>query len=166
MLHAGTSFRGQGFTLVELVIVILLLGILSVYAAGRLYPDFTARQAAEELVQAIRVTQGAAFDNTAFDDDGEVKPPAVQIEADGIRFDLDGDGVADKGSPGGATWALQEPASLKVSIEPTGKVTFDSLGRPTCSGFSCDTAAVSISITARGDTETVTLQPITGYVSR
>lgn len=150
-MRLGAVRRG-GFTLVELVIVILLLGILSVYTAGRLYPDYTARQAAEELIQAMRHAQERAM--------GQGGGTGVVIEADGIRFT--GMTVSD------AEWRLLKPGqSIEASLSPTGSVAFDEMGRPACSGgLSCANAAQHITIQARGQTETVTLEPITGYVHR
>lgn len=152
MMRPGTHLRRHGFTLVELVIVILLLGILSVYASTRLFPDYTARQASEELVQAIRHAQERAMDQGGGTE--------VVIESDGIRFT----GM----TVSGAEWRLLKPGqSIEASLSPTGSVGFDAMGRPTCSGaLACADAAQAITVQARGQTETVTLEPITGYVYR
>jgi len=146
------SLRMRGFTLVELVIVILLVGILSVYAAGRLFPDYTARQASEELVQAIRHAQERAMDRGG--------SPSVTIEADGIRFN----GMTVSGNE----WRLLKPGpSIEVSLSPTGSISFDTTGRPACSGgLACAAGQAVITVQANDQTETLTLEPITGYVHR
>ncbi len=143
-----------GFTLVELVIVIVLLGILSVYAAARFSPDFTARQAAEELVQALRHTQETALDNTG----GPGR--TLRIDADGIVFVNLPAGPAD--------WAMLKPGpELAVTLAPTGTVTFDGRGRPSCGGgLNCSAGPAVINVTAGGDTETVTVEAVTGFAHR
>ena len=51
--------KTNGFTLVELIVVILLIGILSIFAAPKFVNDdsFKARGLADELITAIRHTQ-------------------------------------------------------------------------------------------------------------
>lgn len=51
--------KNSGFTLVELIVVILLIGILSVSAIPRFFSDdsFKARGVADELITSIRHTQ-------------------------------------------------------------------------------------------------------------
>lgn len=152
MVASRSSRRVAGFTLVELVIVILLLGILSVYAVGRLYPDYTARQASEELVQAIRHAQERAMDLGG--------GTGVTIEADGFRFT----GMTVSASE----WRLLKPgASIDASLSPTGSISFDTTGRPLCSGgLACSAGQAVITVQANDRSETLTLEPITGYVHR
>jgi MSHA pilin protein MshC len=54
-----TSSRQTGFTLVELIVVIILLGILSVYAAPRLFgtSGFSVYAAQEQAITIIRQIQ-------------------------------------------------------------------------------------------------------------
>lgn len=146
--------RTGGFTLVELVTVIILLGIISVFAASRLFPDFTARQASEELIQALRHTQEAAMDHTGS------AAAQLQIDADGIVF--------VNVSPGSTDWALLKPnPDLDVALSPTGTVTFTGKGRPQCGGgLSCAAGQAVITVSANGDSETVTLEAVTGFAHR
>ena len=143
----------QGFTLLELVTIILLLGIVATFVTGRTGSDFKAVRDAEELLQAIRYTQERAMQHTGDGQNYQISinatgytllPVAAALYADSLDGLLEGS-----------------------SISPTGVIDFDGRGRPVCSaGLSCTSTTENIVISASGDSVTVTLQPYTGYVSR
>lgn len=145
--------RAAGFTLLELVTVIVLLGILSTFIAVRTGSDFKAARYAEELIHAIRHTQERAMHHTG---GGQ----SYQITVSGAGCSL---------SPAAtAIYANVLDGVLEgSSVNPTGVIGFDGRGKPTCSGgLVCASSAQDIMLTASGDSVTLTLEPETGYVRR
>ncbi len=149
-------FGGQGgFTLFEIIMVLLLLGVISYFAATRLFSDDAPTQVAElELVKNhLRYAQSKAM-NT--------EPPAGYTDVYGIKF-------------GSATryWLFKAPSentvirlpgvesidgvmelgSIQVTPPSGSKITFDSFGSP-------GTATIVLSTTAGGITVTKT----TGFI--
>lgn len=60
--------RTLGFTLVELIVIILLLGILSAYAASRYSgtSSLAALTSQQEILASLRLTQNRAMQRTGF----------------------------------------------------------------------------------------------------
>lgn len=142
----------RGFTLLELVTIIVLLGIVSTFVAVRSGSDFTAMRDAEELLQAIRYTQERAMHHTG---DGNYQ---VTLNSTGYSFS----------QAAAAIYADSLDGVLEgSSISPTGSIQFDGRGRPSCSaGLICAGSTQNILVSANGDSVTLTLQPYTGYVRR
>ena len=143
----------RGFTLLELITIIVLLGVLSTFVMVRSGSDFTAIGDTEELVQAIRYTQQRAMRHTG---DGQsyritlnassyqLTPTAAARYADSL------DGVLQGGS-----------------IQPTGTIRFDGRGQPSCSaGLDCANLSQTIQVSANGERASLTLEPYTGAVRR
>ncbi len=148
--------RQSGFTLIELIMVLILVGILAVYVSSKTTNvSMTSYSGAEELVQAIRYAQQEAMDNTG------VPGIAINIDIDGFTFT----GVTSPIS----TWRLLKApaAQYVVTIDPTGKITFDGRGVPTCTGnLACALAAQVITVTADGVTTSLAIEPFTGLAHR
>jgi type II secretory pathway pseudopilin PulG len=133
--------------------VILLLGILSTFIAGRAGSDFTAMRDAEELLQAIRYTQERAMQHTG---DGQH-----------YRISIGGSGYSLLPTPSALVADTLDGSLEGASVSPSGVIAFDGRGKPLCSGgFSCSDGSQNISLSAGGKTLVLTLQPHTGYVSR
>ena len=136
--------ENRGFTLAELVIIILLIGILAVFVAPRML-DVTSTKAAafaDKLRADIRYTQNAAmtanrryrvYVNTA---------PAPVPNGYIVVNDLDADGNWGAGAgevaldpAGGGNLVLTlntgDYAGITVSTPPGGFVEFNALGTPT-----------------------------------
>jgi type II secretory pathway pseudopilin PulG len=142
----------RGFTLLELVTIILLLGIVTVYVLGRAGGSFKAVAETEELLQAIRLTQERAMHHT-----GDGQPYQITIGGGGYSLSF---------TPA-AMYAETLDGSLEASVSPTGVIAFDGRGAPLCSaGLDCAASRQQFHVTAAGKTEVLTLQPYTGYVSR
>jgi MSHA pilin protein MshC len=143
-----------GFTLIELVMVMLLLGILAIVAIPR-FNDAGFREYGyvEETLSALRYARQTAIAGNAH--------VTVQFSADGFRVcrgdTCPGNGYLSNpaaGQPWDGTALKRGKAPEGVSIGITGlaAVTFDGLGRPNATG--------SLSI----GSHTLTIEPETGYV--
>jgi MSHA pilin protein MshC len=152
--------RQDGFTLVELVLVIVILGVIAVYAAPRFNRDaFDAAAAADELTEAIRYTQEMAMTHSGYDEDGDgnLDNYRITISASGYTVTL-----VDSNSSSNVRNPVTKGASYTeswsgISLSPTTTINFDSRGRPDLG------ADATITLTAGGDTETVVVEQTTGF---
>lgn len=163
------SKNDPGFTLIEVVIVIVLVTFLVVAAAPRLADlvGVKASATARKLQSDIAYTQNLAM--TSNQRHRVVFPATTSYEvrdaAGALATNPDGDGgfVVTMDPWISLSWSFNGDAALSRGVE------FDSFGRPYfyagVSPSTTDLAAGVVTVTGGSTVQTVTLQPQTGRVS-
>lgn len=135
--------RCQGFTLVELVVTMVIMGILSAYVSSRLnFAGHDASGYAEIVKSSIRLAQKLAV---------------AQRAAHTVTFPVN----PCNGSPVNGVQVAGEqcdPVPNGVAVSGLSTIIFDGLGRP-------DVSAVTTITVSGGDvSRVICLEPETGYV--
>ena len=157
MLHKYNSYlskKSLGITLVELIVVILILGILSVSIAPRFFAvaSYENRQAVDELFTALRYTQQIAM-NRGGD---------IQLILRPTNFTVQISGGGNLRSPDGLIPYTKEfPPSVTASPNPNPQIiNYNALGQPESSSGIAFATNTSLIV----GTHTITIEADTGYV--
>lgn len=149
--------RQGGFTLVELIMVMVLLGILAVYAVPKLNigGTFSARGFGDQVRGQIQYAQKLAI--------AQRRNVCVAVTASAVAITKalsGGSGVGCTVTPQDFLSALPAPAGVSIN---TASIIFDALGQSVDSAGAPLTS--NITVTVSGDVATtVTIEQVTGYV--
>lgn len=145
-----------GFTLAELVMIIVILGILAALAGPRMLDTrgFTSRGFYDESMAVVRYAQKTAI--------AWRRTVLVCVEANGVAAISNGDCGAPSYIPHPANGnPLRSIAPDGVTLSPVGSFSFDGLGRPS--------GATTIALTSTipdDPARQIVVAAETGYVSR
>ena len=162
--------RSPGFTLVELIVVILVLGILAaVFVPRSNNPAMLLSSQAEQLAADIRYVQSLAMTQGWSGASPTARRYRVNFTATSYNF-TDASGTAvphPSGTPGSISFA----GGVRISpVPPTNLpnnlIAFDALGAPyTDAGAAAALASTAtISLVSGSSTRTVQIFPVTGMV--
>ncbi|QYF96200.1 prepilin-type N-terminal cleavage/methylation domain-containing protein [Massilia sp. PAMC28688] len=179
--QAGSAAHGAasaGFTLVELIVVLVLIGILSAIAVPRMMSrsPFDAVAYQDQLAGLLRYGQKMAI--------AQNRNVFVRVDAGGIALCYTASCAAGSRvlAPGGAntnssatmaacgdvTWACEAPPP-QVRITPAVQFYFDPVGKPFAIADAPPTIVstftpLAISVSAGASVRTVSVEMETGYV--
>ena len=159
---AGNSGAPQhGFTLVELVMVLVLAGVLAVFAAPRLFntSDFNARGFQDETLSLLRFAQKTAIAQrrTVCVTFAGTSGASLTIASAPSVFTCN---TALRGPKGDSPATVTAKAGVAYSAVPTS-FNFDGLGQPVnTSGTQVATQTIQVGNAANA----TTVEAVTGYV--
>jgi len=152
-MAAKGHLQQAGFTLLELVLVLLLLAILGGSLFQRWSPGSSSLNAqADQLARTLRHAQSLALAqgrSLTFD----VQSATTYAITDGVATITDPQSV------------VQNYTLANGAILAGGDLDFDSLGRPIDVANNLITAAQTWTLSAGGATATVSVSPLTGFVT-
>lgn len=172
MAYPDRMAAQSGFTLVELIAVIIVVGILGAIAGGRFLgrSSFDSVAFADQSAALLRYAQKVAI--------AQNRDVYVRVTGSGIALCYEAACGAGKRvlAPGGAnsasaatrlacndvTWACEAPPQ-QVTIGPSLSFYFDPLGTPMASA-STALAKSAITVKASESVRTITIEMETGYV--
>lgn len=136
----------QGFTLVELITIMVIMGVLSASLASRLMPQSTLQLQAgrDQLVSALFLAQQKAMSQTK-----AVRLICIGAEVD-IRMDSDGDAIFSS-SESIRVGGLQYPIALAGGITlSNASLDYNRLGHTTAGSITLSKNSVSVDVTVSG----------------
>lgn len=156
--------RAGGFTMVELVVVMILVGVLAALGIPRLLGDKNMEAAVfgDQVVSGLRRAQAIATSHR--------RVVCVSIAAQGVTMRLNGCGNAGLALTGLADdeYATTDSALAAVPVAPLGAVLyFQPDGRITADTTPVGNASIAITATVNGQANTVRtirVEGTTGYV--
>lgn len=140
----------RGFTLVELIMTMVIVGILAVYAAPRFLGSsvFQSRGFSDQVQSSLRYAQKVAIAQHRF--------VCVSILSNNLTLSLGTTntcGTNLQSLSGGASYTITAPSGITVADT---NFFFDVIGRPS--------ALQNIAVTGGGMTTTIIVEAETGYV--
>ncbi|MYM39913.1 pilus assembly FimT family protein [Duganella qianjiadongensis] len=168
--------RGAGFTLVELILVIVVVGIMAGVAAPRFFDrkGFDAASYAAQLKTLLRYAQKTAI--------AQGRPVYVKVTSGGVTLAFDVLYVLGVTAPGGqnsataATLAFCSGSTRACEAVPAGLTLsgginfyFDATGKPFMTTDVSPTltstfSTLNMTLSGDGSTRTITVNGETGYV--
>lgn len=176
----GTVVKKSGFTMIELIIVIVVAGILAAVMIPRLERD-NLREAANQVVRHIQYTQHLAMMNDVYDAGNTnwyQNRWSINLcsTAYGVERANGSETAEDPLTQRDINGTDNDIADMGVNISPTTgncRLIFDNLGRPYSFAStpvfvspigSLNTADTAITLTASGRTATINITKETGFV--
>ncbi len=165
----------RGFTLIELVMVMIIIGIMAIYVAPKLnISAFKVVEKSEEVIEAVRYAQVLAMEHSGTNDsdsDGQRDYYGIRFDANGYTvavMDSNSTHLSDVPNLGGTQSTYQQSwgsgeVSLTASQSP---IFFSSRGEPLDSSGTPLTAAVTLTLTIHSESQTMTLHHQTGFIYR
>ncbi|MFZ6817127.1 pilus assembly FimT family protein [Undibacterium sp. Ji22W] len=162
LAHSRTLYSARGFTMVELILVMVIFGILSAIAMSRFTArvEFDGRGFFDQTLSMVRYAQKLAI--------AQRRTVWVQASQTGriicltyvqVNVDCQNDGGAPVPTPGEQTWFVKT-APTDISFGSSPVFAFNPLGQPS------PNAAVNLTLYQGGSTSigNIKIEAETGYV--
>jgi len=142
----------QGFTLIELVVTLVIMGTLAAYGAVNWpFGDATVQAQAEQIARDLRHAQAIAMTQN--------RQLTFTTSSSSYAVSESGATIDDPAGSGPFSQSLDDGVTVSG-----GPVAFDGLGRP-LSGGSLTGSTISFLVSGNTASMTVNVTPVTGFVT-